>query len=406
MESAERGQCQSNVTELEASSSSPLVPIVSLPTPYERRNTFRIGPWEFSLPWTNALFVLVVLGSSFGQTILLPLWIDSIKDEISSAAFVDRYFMLSFASLSFVVIFGLAILLIRIFSPKDLGETERNFPHLLLFLVGLCGALNGVLAIFASNREKTPRSLEAILGTCKIPLIILFRRFILRKTPNIRKLLCAVVVTLSPVVYLIPNVHGVVNLLWPVIMTIRFVPAALASVLSEKGVKMRNEMSRRGINLVYFMFWISTYQLLCVALMFWVNILPGSGNASIVDLETNWRHGLQCFFGAGGCSSRIGTRGTLYIFMSVLLCVGKVHLLRHSEGSAWVAVVESPVTPLAFIFWSFFNEDPFKWHSDGDVNDSGFAIGALVVMFSAIMIYEVGDPEISLDDESRRREEI
>ena len=168
MESAERGQFQSNVTELVASSSSPLIPP-------ERRNTFRIGSWEFSLFWTNALFVLVVLGSTFGQTILLPLWIDSIKDEISSAAFVDRYFMLSFASLSFFVIFGLAILFIRIFSPKDLGETERNFPHLLLFLVGLFGALNGVLAIFASNREKTPRSLEAILGTCKIPLIILFR---------------------------------------------------------------------------------------------------------------------------------------------------------------------------------------------------------------------------------------
>jgi len=175
MESEERGEWQSNLNESETSSSSPLIPVVSLPTPYERQNTFRIGSWEFSLLWTNALFILVVLGSSFGQTILLPLWIDSIKDEISSAAFVDRYFMLSFASLSFVVIFGLAILLIRIFSPKDLGQTEKNFPHLLLFLVGLLAALNGVLAIFASNREKTPRSLEAILGTCKIPLIILFR---------------------------------------------------------------------------------------------------------------------------------------------------------------------------------------------------------------------------------------
>lgn len=175
MESAERGQRQFNVTESEASSSSPLIPVVSCPTPYERRNTFRIGSWEFSLLWTNALFILVVLGSSFGQTVLLPLWIDSIKDELSSAAFVDRYFMLSLASVSFVVIFGLAILLIRIFSPKDIGETERNFPHFLLFLVGLLAALNGVLAIFASNREKTPRSLEAILGTCKIPLIILFR---------------------------------------------------------------------------------------------------------------------------------------------------------------------------------------------------------------------------------------
>ena len=48
------------------------------------------------------------------------------------------------------------------------------------------------------------------------------------------------------------------------------------------------------------------------------------------------------------------------------------------------------MTPLAFIFWSFFSDDPFKWHSDGDVNDSGFAIGALVVMFSAILIYDVG----------------
>ena len=175
MESAERRQCHANVTELVASSSSPLIPTIPRPTPYERRNTFRIGSWEFSLLWTNALFVLVVLGSLFGQTILLPLWIDSIKDEISSAAFVDRYFMLSFASLSFVVIFGLAILFIRIFSPKDLGETERKFPHWLLFSVGLCAAFNGVLTVFASNREKTPRSLEAILGTCKIPLIILFR---------------------------------------------------------------------------------------------------------------------------------------------------------------------------------------------------------------------------------------
>ena len=34
--------------------------------------------------------------------------------------------------------------------------------------------------------------------------------------------------------------------------------------------------------------------------------------------------------------------------MSVLLCVGKVHLLRHSEGSAWVAVVEVRQIHIAF----------------------------------------------------------
>jgi len=189
-------------------------------------------------------------------------------------------------------------------------------------------------------------------------------------------------------------------------ITIRFVPGALSLVLLEKGVKMQNERSRRGINLVYLIFWISTYQLLCVALMFWVNILPGSGNPSIADFGTSWWHGLQCFFGSDGCSSRSGTRGTLYIFMSVFFCVATVHLLRHSEGSTWLAIVESPVAPLVFIFWSLFREDPFTWHSDGDVNDSGFAIGALMVLFSAILIYIIGEPEISLDDERRTREEI
>ena len=57
------------------------------------------------------------------------------------------------------------------------------------------------------------------------------------------------------------------------------VPAAIMTVLEEKAVKVLNEMSRRGINLFYFLFWTSTYQLLCVGLLFWLDILPWHGNA-------------------------------------------------------------------------------------------------------------------------------
>ena len=46
---------------------------------------------------------------------------------------------------------------------------------------------------------------------------------------------------------------------------------------------MQNEMSRRGVNLVYFMFWTSAYQLLCVAALFWVDILPWYGNSVSMD---------------------------------------------------------------------------------------------------------------------------
>ena len=49
------------------------------------------------------------------------------------------------------------------------------------------------------------------------------------------------------------------------------------NVIIERGVKMENQMSRRRINLAYFLFWTSLYQLICVGLLFWIDILPWYG---------------------------------------------------------------------------------------------------------------------------------
>lgn len=58
----------------------------------------------------------------------------------------------------------------------------------------------------------------------------------------------------------------------------------MAIVLEEKGVKMQHEVSRRGINLLYFLFWISTYQFLCIAsALVWIDILPASGFTNITQ---------------------------------------------------------------------------------------------------------------------------
>ena len=54
-------------------------------------------------------------------------------------------------------------------------------------------------------------------------------------------------------------------------------------VLSERGIKMESQTSKKGINLVYFLFWTSTYQLLCVATFFWADILPWYGNVDSVN---------------------------------------------------------------------------------------------------------------------------
>lgn len=160
---------------------------------------------------------------------------------------------------------------------------------------------------------------------------------------------------------------------------------------------MESQSSKKGINLLYFLFWTSSYQLLCVGLLFWLDILPWYGNVSnIQEFGENWWFGVQCFFGAAGCDSTSGTRGTIFILMYVLSYVGGANLLRHAEGATWLAIVTSLVTPLGFIFWTLFDESPFKWHPAGHVS-TWFSIGALAIMVPAIFVYNMGAPEISMN---------
>jgi len=389
-------------------------------TGYGKPKTVIIGFFEVPLFLANLFFAFIAVLGQVGQNVSLPLWIDSTNGNASGQS-VDSYFVLSFASFSFVVIFGLGTLFIRIFSPEDLGETEKRFPHLLLFLVGLCDALNGLLVVFASKGSRTPPYLQAILGNFLIPLTVLFRLLILRKKPTVLKLLCAIVVVVGLFICLIPTIfpsvdpkaekpkngtHGVSRVLWPIIFMLGFLPAAIMNVLEERGVKMENQSSRKGINLVYFLFWTSTYQLLCVATFFWADILPWYGNVSnIKEFGNNWWFGIRCFFGGAGCSATPGTRGTVFILMYVLSYVGGANLLRHAEGATWLAIVTSLVTPLGFIFWTLFNESPFKWHPEGHVS-TWFSIGALAIMVPAIFVYNMGAPEISLTPDGNNREEF
>ena len=153
----------------------------------------RFGLFEVDLFLANIIFACLTIAGQVGQNVSLPLWIDSTshgssstgnrtdptQNSPSSGKFyqprVDSYFVYSFASLSFVIIFGTALLFIRVFQPERLGETERRFPHLQLFLIGMCDALNGVLVVFASSGARTPPYLQAILGNFAIPMVMGFR---------------------------------------------------------------------------------------------------------------------------------------------------------------------------------------------------------------------------------------
>ena len=125
------------------------------------------------LLWANLFFAIVLLSAEVGNRVVLPLWVDSANGTVTGAT-MNPYFALSFSSIVFFIIFGLGTMFIRVFSPKDIGDTEER-PHLLLFLVGFCDALNGVLILFACKGSRTPPYLQAILGNFLIPLTVLFR---------------------------------------------------------------------------------------------------------------------------------------------------------------------------------------------------------------------------------------
>ena len=142
------------------------------------------------LHFFNFLFAaLAVLGQT-GQNVSLPLWTGSAvlncnastgesNNGTQAAGSMDPYFVLSFASFSFVVIFGLATLVAAVVSVMTgkgyITKEDLKFPQWQFLLIGLFDALNGVFVVFASIPSRTAPFLQAILGNFLIPLTIVFR---------------------------------------------------------------------------------------------------------------------------------------------------------------------------------------------------------------------------------------
>ena len=157
---------------------------------------------------------LTVIGQ-VGQNVSLPLWtgytdflrsMDCAKGTASaeinhtrngtwsrivpdpSGPVMDPYFVVSAASFSFVVIFGVVTVVIALvqfilnkieFLGKSYHfitvEQDIKFPQWQLMLVGVFDAFNGILVVFASPPTRTAPFLQAILGNFLIPLTISFR---------------------------------------------------------------------------------------------------------------------------------------------------------------------------------------------------------------------------------------
>lgn len=158
----------------------------NLNTSYERKKkSLKIGCFRITcLMIANTFFAVMTILGEVGEKACLPLWIDSNNAEVANSSTyfnktvpqIDAYFVYSFACLVFVLVFGAALLFLRLFQPNLLGETEQKFPHSQLFMIGFFDCLNGVFIVFAGSGLRTAPYLQMILGNFMIPMTIAFRQ--------------------------------------------------------------------------------------------------------------------------------------------------------------------------------------------------------------------------------------
>ncbi|XP_065828551.1 crt homolog 2-like [Oscarella lobularis] len=371
----------------------------------------------------STLFAILAVGGQVGQNVVLPLWLSAYPTLNDSTTHkevsVDGYFVLTFASFSFVVIFGVITLVLVIWSSfqsaneKVISSTDYTFPQLELFWIGFCDALNGIMVVFAASPERTSALLQTILANFMIPLTIGLRLLVLKKKPNLFQFLTATIVFLAIFFCLIPTFGNMDlpqecdssnssnstggseslagRILWPLCFMFGFVPAALMNVLEERSLQRRHGVRHGQINLFFFLFCTSCYQLLTGLALFWADIIPGFGmSKGIKNFGENYHFGLSCFFGGDSCGSETGVRGFLFIFFYVISYIGSGLLLRYSDGATFLAVVVSLVTPLGFLFWTLFQQPPcpFSFHPNAN-KSTWFSLGGIVVMVPCVLLYNL-----------------
>lgn len=144
----------------------------------------------------NVLFAALAIFGQVGQNVTLPLWTSAAtsscqhntggqNDSNSSnqtngtggggggGPSMDPFFVVTSASLAFVVIFGVLTLVSALF--KAVTVDDLRFPQWQLFLIGFFDALNGIMVVYSSPSARTAPFLQAVLGNFMIPLTIIFR---------------------------------------------------------------------------------------------------------------------------------------------------------------------------------------------------------------------------------------
>ncbi|CAD5120267.1 DgyrCDS8836 [Dimorphilus gyrociliatus] len=303
------------------------------------------------------------------------------------------------------------------FDRQTVVDSHKNYSKIRFLFIGSAQGISTVLVIYAASGSRTAPYLQAILGNFTIPIQFTIRFLILRLRPTCRKLSCAIVVVFAELICLIPTIFpqlenstahqdeggatGAGRILWPICFVSSQIPFAIANSIMESSVK--SNTAGRHVSSMFFLFWFSLACLSVILLTFWFDIIPGFGTSdSIKILGERLNFNFKCILGLDGCKTQVALLGWFSFVANTVGSTSFVFLLRYSEGANFIMILLCLRTPLAFIFWTLFEEPPLRWAPHTSLS-TWLSIGTIVVMLPAIYIYNTGPPEIY--SPSRKRDQ-
>ncbi|KAK6176499.1 hypothetical protein SNE40_014771 [Patella caerulea] len=313
----------------------------------------------------------------------------------------DTYALLMIANVWFMLVFVVIMLAMKFFVNRSLSFKPCT-QWKWLFVMGLTTTLNGIFVVFASPPNRTPPYLQGILATTNIPFTVLSRFVLLRKGISLRRFVCVIVVLVALFITVEPQIWNLngsgggsgdssesssARILWPMLFVIGFIPIGFQNAVCEKVLKGDEAHSFN------FLMWTQVFQILTIFPMFWVDFIPGFGEAaSISDFGTKLSRGIHCTFMSPWDSTCNGLVGKMWIFITGY-CFANLFqflLIEYAEGAVYAVVVQSLVTPTATLFWSFFKfqtkQDHFFWSPTFNTT-TGFTLAGLGILAPTVVVY-------------------
>lgn len=101
---------------------------------------------------------------------------------------------------------------------------------------------------------------------------------------------------------------------------------------------------------------------------------------------------------APGCKDGIAlTRMLVFVSGYSLSYLATAGLLRYSHGATWAALTATLVTPAGALFWTLFNESPFKFEPHTTLT-TWTALAGLCIMLPAVYFFHTFATEEEEDE--------